>query len=121
MDTHDLTAFRKHLKIYIGVFIALIVGTILTVGVSYVHFGSEDSHVGNITVALIIAVAKAFLVAGFFMHLVSEKRSIYTVLLGTGAFFAGLMVLTIWAVQDLPEKSEVHVGAPPAAVTGEHH
>jgi cytochrome c oxidase subunit IV len=102
METHDVAAFKKHIRLYIGVFVALLVGTLLTVGVSYVHFGSEDSHVGNVTVALIIAVLKAALVAGFFMHLVSEKRSIYTVLALTSVFFAGLMVLTVWGYYDTP-------------------
>jgi caa(3)-type oxidase subunit IV len=70
MDAHDTAAFKKHIRQYIGVFVALLVATVLTVAVSYVHFGAEDSHVGNVTVALIIAGIKAALVAGFFMHLV---------------------------------------------------
>jgi cytochrome c oxidase subunit 4 len=122
MDTHDLAAFRKHLRIYIGVFVALLIATVLTVAVSYVHFGHKDSHVGNVTVALIIAVLKAFLVAGFFMHLVSEKRSIYTLLAATGVFCIGLMVLTIFAFYDPPEKTEMlHGPAPAGASSPGHH
>jgi cytochrome c oxidase subunit 4 len=120
MQHHDTAAFKRHLKVYIGVFIALLVGTILTVAVSYVHFGSEDSHAGNISVALVIAVTKAFLVAGFFMHLVSEKRSIYTLLTCTGFFFAGLMALTVWAAQDQPELTEITESVPKIVETTHH-
>ncbi len=102
METHDAAAFRRHIRQYIAVFVALLVATVLTVAVSYVHFGAEDSHVGNVTVAMIIASVKAALVAGFFMHLVAEKRSIYTMLATTGVFFAALIALTVFAFYDSP-------------------
>jgi cytochrome c oxidase subunit 4 len=114
METHDLAAFKRHLRIYIGVFVALLIATVLTVAVSYVHFGHKDSHVGNVTVALIIAGMKAFLVAGFFMHLVSEKRSIYTLLAITGVCFLGLITLTVLAFYNPPEQTELHP-LPPGA------
>jgi cytochrome c oxidase subunit IV len=116
MNAHDLPAFKKHVRTYIGVFIALLVGTLLTVAVSYVHFG----HAGNITVALIIAVVKAALVAGFFMHLVSEKRSIYTVLGFTAFFFLGLMFLTVWSMQDHPDLTVPLVNSAPATLPAHH-
>jgi cytochrome c oxidase subunit 4 len=121
MDSHDAAAFKRHIRVYIGVFVALLVATLLTVAVSYVHFGSADSHAGNITVALIIAVVKAALVAGFFMHLVAEKHSIYTLLTVTAVFFLGLIVLTVAAHYDTP--GELHRELPPVhtkAVTDEH-
>jgi len=111
MEAHDTAAFKKHIRVYIGVFVALLVATILTVAVSYVHFGSPDSHAGNVAVALIIAVLKAGLVAGFFMHLVAEKRPIYTLLAFTGVFFLGLMILTVYAHFDTP--GEIHHYLPP--------
>ena len=49
--------------------------------------------------ALVIAGVKGFLVAGYFMHLVTEKKLIYTVLAFTAFFFAGLMGLTLWSMQ----------------------
>ena len=49
-------------------------------------------------IALFIASIKAFLVAGYFMHLMSEKKMIYGILLATVFFFAGLMYLTIWSM-----------------------
>src|SRR4051812_40716196 len=92
---HDVS---KHVRGYLIVFGALLIGTILTVWASHFHFGNKDSNVGNIVVALIIALTKAFLVAGYFMHLISEKKLIYSVLAFTGFFFAGLMFLTIWSM-----------------------
>ena len=95
---HDAQAVRKHLKVYIGVFVALLIGTLITVAASYVHLAGY----GNIALALFIAVIKAGLVAAFFMHLSAERKTIYVVLLFTAFFFAGLMALTIWAMGDFP-------------------
>jgi hypothetical protein len=50
-------------------------------------------------VALAIALVKGFLVAGFFMHLVSERIMIYTIMVATVFFFAGLMYLTLWSLE----------------------
>ena len=79
---------------YIFVFVALLAGTILTVWASFIQFGSREI---NIAVALTIACVKAFLVAAYFMHLISERKMIYLVLGFTAIFFAGLMGLTIWS------------------------
>ena len=46
--------------------------------------------------ALVIACGKAFLVAGYFMHLISERKMIYGILAFTVFFFVGLMGLTLW-------------------------
>ena len=97
---HDHVA--KHVRIYLTVFIALLIGTAVTVTMYYIHF---ESMTLTITIALFIATVKASLVAGFFMHLVSEKKSIYTVLTVTAFFFAGLMALTVWAMHDFPENT----------------
>ena len=106
----------KHVRVYITVFVALLVGTAITVGMYYVHFESVSL---TVTIAVFIATVKASLVAGFFMHLVSEKKSIYTVLAVTAFFFAGLMALTVWAMHDFPENTihtqqAVQSSAPPA-------
>jgi cytochrome c oxidase subunit 4 len=82
---------------YIYVFIALLAGTVITVVASYIPFGN---HALNVGVALAIACAKAFLVAAFFMHLISERRLIYGLLAATAFFFAGLMALLGFAYAD---------------------
>lgn len=106
MDAHDLAGFKRHTRLYVGVFVALMVATVITVAVSYFHFGDEDSHVWNVTIALIIAGFKAYLVAAFFMHLSSERRSIYVLLGFTTVFFLALVLLTVYAYYNTPELTE---------------
>ena len=104
-DTHSPEHFSQHVRRYLYVFYALIFGTIVTVLASYIPFGH---HAVNIGVALFIASGKAFLVAGFFMHLISERKMIYGLLAFTGVFFLGLMFLTIWAYADFPPLTQLH-------------
>src|SRR5581483_1736649 len=102
-DNHDAHDFQKHVKRYLFVFYALIVGTVITVAASWAHI---DSVAITVAIALFIACMKGFLVAGYFMHLISERMMIYGILLATVFLFAGLMYLTIWSMQ--PE-SLVHI------------
>ena len=76
----------RHVKVYITVFIALLAGTLLTVTMYYLHFNSVAV---TVTIALFIATVKASLVAGFFMHLVSERKAIYAI----GSALAGIALL----------------------------
>ena len=81
----------KHVKVYISVFVALMVLTIITVAVSYLDLSVPMA----VTVALLVATIKGGLVAGYFMHLVSEKKLIYAVLAVTVAFFVVLLALPV--------------------------
>lgn len=81
---------RKHVRVYILVFAALAVLTVVTVGVSYLQI---ESVAATVLIALFIASIKAGLVAGYFMHLVSERQIIFWVLALTVAFFVVLMLL----------------------------
>jgi cytochrome c oxidase subunit IV len=103
-QTHD-DHFREHVRRYLFVFYALLVGTLITVGASYIPFGH---HAVNIGVALVIASGKAFLVAGYFMHLISERKTIYGLLALTAIFFLGLMFLTVSAYADFPRLTVTH-------------
>jgi len=76
------------------VFGALLIGTVITVAVSYVDFGSAAVNIG---IGLAIATVKAALVACYFMHLIDERKMIYGVLGATVFFFIGLMYLTLWS------------------------
>jgi cytochrome c oxidase subunit 4 len=98
MSDHSHHDVSKHIKGYLIVGGALMIGTLLTVWVSFIDLG----HVGNIILALIIATVKASLVALYFMHLISEKTAIYSVLAATAFFFVGLVFLTIWSLHDFP-------------------
>lgn len=95
---------KKAVRTYLFIGLALIVGTGLTVWASFIHFGS---NAWNIAVALIIASVKSFLVAGYFMHLLSEKRAIYATLATTAFFFVALMGLTLWSMNDFPSFTQV--------------
>jgi len=86
----------KHVRIYITVFVALMILTIVTVAVSRFHLPVPLA----VTVALIVAIIKGSLVACYFMHLISEKKLIYAVLALTVAFFIALMVLPVLTVHD---------------------
>lgn len=81
----------KHVRTYMIVFASLIVLTFATVGAYYLEIG----HVGAILLALFIATVKGSLVACFFMHLISEKKLIYWVLILTVAFFVVLLALPV--------------------------
>jgi cytochrome c oxidase subunit IV len=88
---------HSHASTYYKVFGSLLVLTIITVGVSYLHLGI----VAAITVAMIVALTKGSLVAAYFMHLVGEKKVIFWVLLITIAFFAVLLAVpTMVFVED---------------------
>jgi cytochrome c oxidase subunit IV len=81
----------RHVRIYITVFVALMVLTVVTVAVSRFHVPVPVA----VTIALLVAIVKGSLVACYFMHLISEKKLIYAVLALTVAFFIVLMALPI--------------------------
>ncbi len=105
MSKEEQEHFAQHVRRYLYVFYALIFGTLITVGASYIPFGN---HAINIAVAICIAVGKASLVASFFMHLISERKMIYGLLIFTGIFFLGLMFLTVSAFADFPPLTSIH-------------
>ena len=99
-NSHDLAHHvKQHVKGYLIVGLALILGTVVTVAMYYVHF---ESTALTITLALFIASVKASLVAGFFMHLISEKTAVYIIMASTAFFFASLMALTLFSFNDVP-------------------
>jgi cytochrome c oxidase subunit IV len=83
----DHADIDKHVKTYMMVFVALMVLTVVTVAVSYLDL----STAGTIVLALVIATVKGSLVACYFMHLISEKKLIYTVLIFTVIFFLAML------------------------------
>ncbi|MAT40528.1 MAG: hypothetical protein CL946_13105 [Ectothiorhodospiraceae bacterium] len=84
--------FEQLQKKYLGIFLALLVLTALTVGVSFFHFGD----VGNIIIGILIAVTKAALVAMIFMHLQFDKAWLrYFVIVPVFFFLAIVFALTV--------------------------
>jgi cytochrome c oxidase subunit 4 len=86
----------RHVRIYITVFVALMVLTIVTVAIAELHL---PVHIA-ISIALLVATIKGSLVACYFMHLISEKKLIYAVLALTAAFFIALLALPVLTVHD---------------------
>ena len=89
MTSDHAVDIDKHVRVYITVFVALMVLTIVTVAISRLHLSVPIA----VTVALLVAIIKGSLVACYFMHLISEKKLIYAVLLLTIVFFAALLSL----------------------------
>ena len=85
---HSPEQIKKEIRVYLIVFAALAVLTAITV---YACYGLKMPVHIAIAIALVIACTKGFLVAGFFMHLLSEKKLIYSVLGLTVFFFAVLL------------------------------
>ncbi len=87
----------KHVKGYLLVGGLLLFCTAVTVWLSFVNFGTQNA---NIVVAMALATFKAGCVAAIFMHLKSEKWTIYRFLLITLVFAIGLFFLTALAFND---------------------
>jgi cytochrome c oxidase subunit 4 len=97
--SNDHDDVSKHIRGYLIIGGTLLIGTVITVLASYVDLGN---HHLNIALALVIATVKGSLVALYFMHLISERAMIYTVLGFTTFFCIGLMFLTLGSYSDFP-------------------
>ncbi len=82
---------RKHVRVYMYVFTALGVLTVVTVAASYL----DVSFYPALVIALVIACVKASLVAAYFMHLINEKRVVMGVLISTLIFLICMFALMI--------------------------
>ncbi|HVT43512.1 MAG TPA: cytochrome C oxidase subunit IV family protein [Thermoanaerobaculia bacterium] len=91
MSGHSVEEIKRETRVYLMVFVGLAILTVVTVAVSKLHLTTGPA----ILVALLIASVKGFLVAGYFMHLLSEKKLIYSVLALTVVFLLVLMLLPL--------------------------
>ncbi|MDA0711620.1 MAG: cytochrome C oxidase subunit IV family protein [bacterium] len=91
---------RKHQKLYLLIGCILLIFTGVTVLMTTIDLGTPGVGALDITVGLAIATFKSSLVALIFMHLNSEKKLVYKVLLFTFIFFAGMMTLFVMAKMD---------------------
>jgi len=88
MSGHTAEEIKGEIRRYWLVGFALFLLTLVTVGVSYLHL-----NIGlAVFVALLIACLKGGLVAAVFMHLISERQAIYSLLLLTLLFFVFVML-----------------------------
>jgi caa(3)-type oxidase subunit IV len=109
----------SHVKPYLIVGAALFVFTAITVALSYIHFDKIGIFVWafnligvhgftiNIVIGMLVATFKVCLVGAWFMHLKQEKGTIWTPLLFTFFFVAGLFLLFALAYAD-PIPGTIH-------------
>ena len=90
-------------KTLLGVGGALLVLTVLTVGVHYLHLPDPWS----IIVAMGIAIFKATLVALFFMHLYWDEKFNTMILITAFVFFT---LLVSFSLLDFVSQPEIHPG-----------
>ncbi len=93
MTEHSGNHHIMPLKIYLGVFLALMVLTILTVWVAFYDLGFL-----NVFVAVTIACVKAYIVLLYFMHLRYNARILW---LTAAAGFIWFVLLTAFTVSDV--------------------
>ena len=91
MSDQDHGHIEEHIKVYLTVFGALAALTVLTVAASYMNVSTTEA----IFLALSIATVKASLVAGYFMHLITERQTIVYILCLTFVFFLVCMFLPL--------------------------
>ncbi|HEU6447013.1 MAG TPA: hypothetical protein VFV23_01075 [Verrucomicrobiae bacterium] len=104
-DGHPVD-FNRYIRTCAFVFVTALCAISLMLWVSYLpaHYAWSLKT----ALILIIAACNAFVVAGFLMHLISEKKMVYTVLGFTAIFVAGLFALTVYAMNDFPHGTQTH-------------
>jgi len=99
-DLHPVD-LNSYIRKCVLVFVAVLCATGAMIWTSFL----DPAHYSwSFKVSLILAVAtcNALVVAGFLMHLISEKKMIYTILSFTVVFVIGLFWLTWYAMRDFP-------------------
>jgi cytochrome c oxidase subunit IV len=92
----DVPRGAVDIRPYMAVFGALLVLTVVTVAVSYLDLSTTPT----VLIGVAIATLKAALVAMFFMHLKSERPTVYWTLGFTAFFFVALIGFVLWTEAD---------------------
>ena len=118
MDAAHHVDIKAHLRKYYIVFAALALGTIMTVAASQIN-ATPTQHV---LIALFIAICKASLVGAYFMHLISERKTLFSILILTVVFFAVLMALPNMTHNEMASHPQIqmHLTSLPAAGDADH-
>jgi caa(3)-type oxidase subunit IV len=107
-ESEQPVSLNSYIRLCGVVFVVVLCTTASMIAASYSHIGTSNDWTLKVALILAIAVVNAFLVAGYLMHLLSEKKLVYTVLIFTVFFFIGLVGLTIWAFNDFPTGTAIH-------------
>jgi cytochrome c oxidase subunit 4 len=95
---------------YVATLVTLLILTAITVGASYINFGS-----GNVVIALFIATIKGIIVALIFMHLLHDKP-VNAVIAVAGFIFLGIFLLFDFLdIDSRTNPQPINLHAPPAA------
>jgi heme/copper-type cytochrome/quinol oxidase subunit 4 len=94
----EIKDVKRHVQHHLMIAGALVIGSLTTIWTSQTHF---SSFARNVEATLGVAAIQAFLVAAYFMELLSQKKVIYSFLVFTALFFIVMMGITFWA--RLPE------------------
>jgi caa(3)-type oxidase subunit IV len=105
-ESEKPVSLQSYIRLCAVVFLVVVCTTSAMIATSFSHLG--EGWTLKVTLILAIAAVNAFLVAGYLMHLLSEKKLIYTVLGFTGFFFIGLLGLTVWATNGFPPGTVSH-------------
>lgn len=116
MSGHGPEGIRKEVKIYRIIGAVLIAGTIITVTAANAHLGI----LLGIAVAILIAAVKGSLVAGYFMHLFTERKLIYGVLALTAVFIVVMVGLIMFSYGDQQGRHQGAFPVPVQHVTPHH-
>ncbi len=100
-DDGHAVDFNSYLRRCLYIFIAILAAITMMVWISYLPTASY-SWAFKVTFILAVAACNAFVVAGFLMHLISEKKMVYIILATTVFFVIGLFWLTLYAMSDFP-------------------
>jgi len=99
--------FNSYVRRCAVVFVAALIAIGFMIWASYLpqeHFSWRE----KVAIILCIASVNGFIVAGFLMHLLSERKMVYTILGFTVAFVIGLFALTLYAMSDFPMNTVTH-------------
>ena len=92
--------FNQYLRRCAFIFVAILCAIGMMVWISYLP--GQYSWAAKSAMIILVACCNAFVVAGFLMHLISEKKMIYTVLAFTVFFASAMGWLTLYAMRDFP-------------------
>jgi hypothetical protein len=98
--------FNSYLRRCAYIFVLILCAISLMVWISYLP--ANYSWAMRAGLILTVATGNAFVVAGFLMHLISERKMVYTLLAFTVFFVIGLFGLTLYAMQDFPSGTTFH-------------
>ena len=87
---------QHHIKVYMNVFIALAILTVITVAVSFL----DVSFIEAFFIAITVATIKGSLVLSYFMHLLEERPAVIWILATTMVAFLILMFIPLISLTD---------------------